>query len=210
MPEIFMNYRTGDGDGIAAFLELALSARFGSDVVFRAAKSIPIGDDFRHALLTAVRRSDALLAVVGDRWLDRDAEGLRRIDDPDDWTRREIAEALARGIRVVPVLVGPVKLPPEDTLPPDLAGLAVRQYERLEFRSLDTSIDRLSDRLMQIIPGLREQEPEPAGAGDGTHVTNNVRDAQIGVQGTVNGDVRFGRGSFSRGSGRRSWDGGDA
>ncbi|MGH3792738.1 MAG: hypothetical protein ACRDQ9_18475 [Pseudonocardiaceae bacterium] len=46
-------------------------------------------------LLGRVRTAPVLLAVVGPRWLTAtDPTGRRRIDDPDDWVRRELAEAL--------------------------------------------------------------------------------------------------------------------
>ncbi len=70
-----------------------------------------------------------LLAIIGDRWLDirfadGPAQGQRRLDDPNDWVRLEIASALKRDILVVPVLVGKVSMPDiSPGLPPDLADL---------------------------------------------------------------------------------------
>jgi hypothetical protein len=48
-----------------------------------------------------------LIAVIGKRWLIfPDEEGGRRLDNPEDFVRIEIATALKRNIRVIPVLVG--------------------------------------------------------------------------------------------------------
>jgi hypothetical protein len=55
-------------------------------------------------------------------WADR----RRRIDDPVDWVRREIAEALSLGLRGIPVLTGDASLPAEADLPQDIAGHAYR------------------------------------------------------------------------------------
>lgn len=55
-------------------------------------------------------------------WADR----RRRIDDPVDWVRREIAEALSPGLRGIPVLTGDASLPAEADLPQDIAGHAYR------------------------------------------------------------------------------------
>jgi hypothetical protein len=66
----------------------------------------------------------------------RSEDGTRRLDDPDDFVRLELEAALARGIRVIPVLVDRAPLPRSDSLPegstimhlalPDVAG-AVRK-----------------------------------------------------------------------------------
>src|SRR5262249_14452444 len=55
-------------------------------------------------------------------------------DNPADWVRREIAEALSRGLHVIPVLLNAVKLPTEADLPADIAGLSRRQYVSLRRR----------------------------------------------------------------------------
>ena len=70
--------------------------------------AMSLGRDFRKQLADAVNQCDVLLAVIGDHWLDaRDPKkGTRRLDDPEDWVRIEIAAALARDIPVVPLLVG--------------------------------------------------------------------------------------------------------
>jgi hypothetical protein len=40
MHEVFINYRTGDSDEAATMIERTLSERFGTERIFRAAKSI--------------------------------------------------------------------------------------------------------------------------------------------------------------------------
>ena len=46
---------------------------------------------------------------------------------PDDWVRLEIARALARNVRVVPVLVDGATLPKKNSLPEDIRSLVDRQ-----------------------------------------------------------------------------------
>jgi hypothetical protein len=47
-----------------------------------------------------------LLALVGEEWLTiTDADGRRRLDDPDDFVRLEIEAALTRNVRVIPILI---------------------------------------------------------------------------------------------------------
>jgi len=53
-----------------------------------------------------------LLAVIGRRWLIAvEEEGRRRLDHSEDYVRLEIATALKRGIRVIPMLVDGASMP---------------------------------------------------------------------------------------------------
>jgi len=132
---IFINYRDDGSDTAAVLIDRELAARFGSDRVFLDSRSIPAGADFAEELLGRVRAGSVLLVVIGPRWLTlTDAAGQRRIDDPADWVRREIAEALTHGLRVIPVLTNDVKLPTEADLPADIAGLSRRQHVSLRRR----------------------------------------------------------------------------
>src|SRR3954470_5241067 len=100
MFRVFINYRTDDEADIAALIKNDLSHRFGSAKIFRGSESIRPGANFERELLRAVRRSDVLLAVISPKWLDiQSTAGKRKIDDPADWTRREILEAFACDIR---------------------------------------------------------------------------------------------------------------
>ncbi|MCX4686991.1 toll/interleukin-1 receptor domain-containing protein [Kitasatospora purpeofusca] len=204
MPDIFVNYRSADEDTGAVLIERELSRRFGSERVFRASKSIKIGRRFPQELLTAVRRSSVLIAVIGERWADaRTAEGLRALDDPEDWTRREIVEAFESGALVVPVLIGRATRLGRHDLPPALAELADCQYRRLDTRNADGDLARIGDDLAESVPRLAEAEREIArGAAAGGEVDNQVgrvdgsvvqaRDythRQSGGIGNVGGDV---------------------
>ena len=83
-------------------------------------------------LTRAVGSCDVLLALIGDEWLTvTDEHGRRRLDDPDDFARLELEAALARNIRVIPVLVDGARMPRADELPPSLAPLAGRQALQL-------------------------------------------------------------------------------
>ena len=63
-----------------------------------------------------------LLAVIGNSWLDAvDEHNRRRLNDPDDLIVLEIANALQRNIRVIPVLVEGAPQPRRDDLPEILA-----------------------------------------------------------------------------------------
>jgi hypothetical protein len=90
---VFISYR-GAADSLYAadLLYMGLSQAFGSESVFLDSESIKPGADFVRTLIEQVRHARVVLAVIGPRWLTAaDASGRRRIDDPDDWIRRELA-----------------------------------------------------------------------------------------------------------------------
>jgi hypothetical protein len=151
MPEVFINYRTGDGDEAAALIGERLSDRFGAELVFRASRSIRPGEAFPEELLQAVRCSPVLLAVMGPDW-SRDV----RLGDANDWVRREILTAIEHGARVIPVLRGRKtdRLKMAD-LPPELAGLADVQSLRLDMATATADVERIGDVLAELVPALR-------------------------------------------------------
>jgi hypothetical protein len=155
MGGVFINYRGEDSDTTAMLVDRELAARFGSDRVFLDCRSILAGTDFVEDLLGRLRACSVLLVVIGPRWLTlTDSDGRRRIDDPADWVRREIVEALTRGLRVIPVLTGNVKLPAAADLPEDIAGLSRRQYVSLRRRYTTPDLTFLVQRITEADPEL--------------------------------------------------------
>ncbi len=70
------------------------------------ADAIKPGLNFVEVVEQAVGVCDALVAVIGREWLEAsDADGGRRLEDPADLVRLEIATALERDIQVIPALV---------------------------------------------------------------------------------------------------------
>ena len=76
----------------------------GAENVFLDVDNIQPGSDFVQVLTESVGACDALVAVIGRRWI-TDENNRRRLDDPQDFVRIEIETALQRGVRVFPVLV---------------------------------------------------------------------------------------------------------
>jgi hypothetical protein len=181
MHDVFINYRTGDAQDAATLIERDLAHRFGSERIFFASKTIKPGENFRDVLDRAVRTSKVLLAVIGPRWLTRDARGRTALDNEDDWIRREITEAFTCGVRVIPVLVGRETRLSRHELPSALAGLADCQYRRFDHRDAQNGLAQLSRDIVELVPGLADRSmPEPSGGrpssgSDNTH--NTMRDA---------------------------------
>jgi hypothetical protein len=58
-----------------------------------------------------------LIALIGTRWADEDARGKARIADSQDWVHVELATALRRGIKVIPVLLDGARMPAVENCP---------------------------------------------------------------------------------------------
>jgi hypothetical protein len=140
---VFINYRGEDSYSYGALLHSELCRHFGQELVFLDSESIPAGADYAEQLLERVRQAHVVLAVISTRWLAAAGPGGRRIDDPADWTRRELVEAFAAGVRVIPVLTDEAQLPTEAQLPEDLRALGRCQFRRLRHRDASADVARL-------------------------------------------------------------------
>jgi hypothetical protein len=167
--DVFINYRGEDSRSYGALLYTELVRQFGEHQVFLDCESIPAGADFVAELLRQVRSARVLLAVIGPRWLTAaDSAGRRRIDDPDDWIRRELVEAFLAGVRVVPVLTDGAGLPTEVELPPDIGALSRCQARPLRRREPTTDLARIVSDLTALVPGLvavRKRQQHSAAPG---------------------------------------------
>lgn len=153
MAGIFISYRRSDSDVAAGRLADDLSDIFGRNAVFRDIDTLEPGEDYTDVLKRALDSCVALIAVIGPSWSTiNDERGRRRLDDPDDWVRREISEALRRGILVVPVALTTV-MPSEDEVPPDLQPLLRRQAVQVSDRHWRQDIELLAGSLEKV-PGL--------------------------------------------------------
>jgi hypothetical protein len=126
--KIFINYRREDGAALAGRIYDWLEREFGHDQIFMDVDAIRLGVNYITALNEEVAKCDVLIALIGRNWLDaRDEAGNRRLDNPDDFVRNEIATALQRQIPVIPILVDGTKVPKANQLPSDIQELAQRQ-----------------------------------------------------------------------------------
>jgi hypothetical protein len=129
---IAISYRREDTAPITGRIYDRLQAIFSRDRVFMDLDSIPFGIDFRTHISESLDRCHTLLVVIGPRWLGVSPDGSRRIDDPTDFVRLEVAQALARNIRVIPLLIDRTEMPSSSSLPEDLKSLAFRNALRVD------------------------------------------------------------------------------
>lgn len=159
MATIFINYRREDAAAYAGRLHDRLSAEFGADQVFIDIDKLEPGQNFAEVIKEQVGHCETLIALIGPRWLTSlDSAGTPRLEDPDDFVRLEIAAALARDIRVVPVLVDDAVMPEARDLPPELAQLPLRQAHEIRHSHFHKDTGDLIEALIY--------RPVPSGRGD--------------------------------------------
>jgi len=154
---VFLSYRRGDAGGYAGRLTDTLIQRLGARSVFHDVTAISPGEDYTVAIDRALADCDAALVVIGPGWLTvTSPQGARRLFEPGDYVRLELATILRRDIRAIPVLVGGARLPKAAELPDDLQALAQRQAVELHDETWREDVDGL----------IRSLRGEPAMAGN--------------------------------------------
>ena len=107
---IFISYRR-DSAGYTRAVHEQLAKRFSAQRIFMDVDTIDPGLPFDQAIEQAVGRCDVLLAMIGRRWLEGQGDKGPRLGNPKDFVRNEIAIALSRNIRVIPVLLDGAEMP---------------------------------------------------------------------------------------------------
>jgi len=159
-PSIFISYRRSDAEGWAGRLSDSLRTHLGHVRIFRDIEEIPPGVDFVEHFMRAVGECDAFIEIIGSGWLTAtDANGRRRLDDPKDPTRLEVATALSRNIRVIPVLLEGASMPKAEDLPEDLQALARRNAYPLSDSRWTEDTRKLAEILRGIVQPRRRNNP---------------------------------------------------
>ncbi len=161
---IFLSYRRQESSHFAGRLYDRLADCFGAARVFIDVDTIEPGADFAQAIGGAVATCAVLLAIIGPHWLTvADEAGRRRLEDPDDIVRLEIESALARDVRVIPILVEGAVMPRRQDLPESLAGLLRRHAFVMRHESFRADAERLIASIEAVGGPFRPQaHPGPA------------------------------------------------
>jgi len=140
-------------------LSQALRERLGEEHVYMDVTDIRAGADFRSEIERATNECDVFLTVIGDDWLTcKNPDGTRRLDDPHDLVRSELANALRLQKRVIPVLVENASMPKPKDLPIDLEP--VSWLNAVEVRH--THWDRDVADLIQLLAGTQRRRKRSA------------------------------------------------
>ncbi|MET1083457.1 MAG: ankyrin repeat domain-containing protein [Burkholderiales bacterium] len=148
MAAIFISYRREDTAGNAGRIYDRLVDRFGRERVYRDIDSGQPGEDFVETIRSRIEGSGTLLALIGPNWLKAtDEQGGWRLASDDDLVRVEIATALERGIRVIPVLLHGAKMPRAGDLPSALSKLAQRNAVEIRDTHFEQDVSQLLESL---------------------------------------------------------------
>jgi TonB family protein len=184
---IFVSYRRNDSQGEAGRLFDDLVTHFGEQKVFMDVAGIEAGRDFRKAIEECVANCGVLLVIIGPSWLTAKNEaGTRRLDDPADFVREEVAAALRRDIPVIPVLVRGAEMPRGEQLPEILTDLAYRNCVELTHARWRSDVQLLIEPLRRLI-GI-SGEIKPRSASGQAIVADHARPASQELTSSPNAD----------------------
>lgn len=166
MKRVFVSYRRNDDPYAATLIYDRLKAKFGEESVYFDVDAIPAGIDFRKHIQEAVEKCDVLLVIIGDKWLELNAAGQSRLENPSDFVRIEVETALRRGVPVIPVPVGSARIPRESELPEAISDLAYRNAREVRpGASFQGHVDRLISGIenLESRPSAYTEEPPRGG-----------------------------------------------
>jgi hypothetical protein len=173
---IFVSYRRSDDPGFTQALIGRLEGAFSREHLFFDVDMMP-GINFVRELEMQIRECEIVLAIIGPGWLDaKDDERVRRLENPQDFVRVELATALSLEKRVVPVLVNNARMPSEKELPSDLKPLAHQNAARLTHEHFRTDVDALIVALKRI---LAAGAPAERGASDSLSGGNYISSYEV-------------------------------
>lgn len=171
---IFINYRRDDSSWNTVALYNELQGYFSRDQLFKDFNAIMPGDDFVESIRQALQDCDVLLVMIGKSWLTlKNAAGVRRLDEPDDFVRLEIAKALERKIKVIPVLFDDARMPAEDEVPPSIAALCRRQAIQVGSTRFEDDIRKLAAAIKHAL-----NDPDRPGKNRNRTYTSTGQDKQ--------------------------------
>jgi len=173
---IFISYRREDSSGYAGRLWDRLVSHFGEEHVFMDIDTIQPGTNFSEVIEERVGSCEVMLVVIGGRWLtSSDSFGNRRLDNPEDFVRREIRGGLGAGVTLIPVLVGGSSMPAASDLPPDIADLASKQAWELRDKGFHRYVDQMVALVERRLRDAEEREKREASERTRTKRENVTR-----------------------------------
>jgi hypothetical protein len=148
---IFISYRRDDSAGYTRAIYDQLAERFTQERIFMDVDAIEPGLPFDEVINQAVSRCEILLVIIGKRWMEQQPGVGPRINDEKDFVRLEIAAALSRNVRVIPVLLDGAGMPTEELLPEPLRALARRNAIEISNTRFKSDVNRLVEVVSKVL-----------------------------------------------------------
>ena len=151
MKKIVVSYRREPDQFVAGNLTRELRRHFGEAQVIRDKESIEGGVSWKQYVLNEIDGETALLVLIGRDWSDvRDSGKNRRLDNPDDPIRLEIADALRDGAAIIPLLLESAQMPSASELPQELAPMAELNALKLRDGDWEADVAKIVQRLERL------------------------------------------------------------
>ena len=152
MAKILISYRRSDSDVFAGRVHDRIVSRYGEQSVFIDVDNIPFGKDFRVHIQQELAKADAILVIVGPKWLGLAKGGHSRIMEATDPVRIELETALSRGVPTIPILVGNTSMPKPEQLPETLKDFAFLNAAQVDTsRDFHRDLNRVIATLDQVL-----------------------------------------------------------
>ncbi|HEX8502606.1 MAG TPA: TIR domain-containing protein [Pyrinomonadaceae bacterium] len=144
---VFISYRRSEGAAYAGRLYDRLAPRFGKEQVFIDTENVGWGEDFVEVITEAAKSCAVMIVLISRGW----ARGHDARTAQPDYVRLEVATALARKIRLVPILIQGASMPAPEELPEDLSPLLRRNALALSDARWERDVEDLIQTLENIL-----------------------------------------------------------
>ena len=115
--------------------------------------SVEAGTDFEAVIRERLSQCNVFIALIGRNWARcTNQQGRRRLEEPDDFVRFEIAHALQLNMRIIPVLVGGARMPSVDEIPSDLRYLTRHNAHEIPDQFFRQSVRQLIRLIRTSVP----------------------------------------------------------
>ena len=166
LQKIFISYRRQDTAANALSIGQYLEHEFCRKNVFIDV-DMKAGSNFPAVLEQRLAECKVMLVLIEQNWLEaKDEQGKRRLDDPDDWVRLEVAHALKRNITVIPVRINGADLPSKSALPDEIRGLLNHQATSVAMTGFRHDMSGLVRDIKSIPNNLQGRSKLLAAAAD--------------------------------------------
>lgn len=159
---VFISHRHGQG-GYAEGVHGGLVDRYIESIFFDNDR-IQGGEAFERVIEEHLDVCDVLLVIIDPVW----TQSRRRLEQPQDWVRREIESALQRSVPVIPILVGGADRPNAADLPAELRALALATPHPVDKNGQRHRLNQLAERISRELDLATQRrrtmaEPQPTG-----------------------------------------------
>ncbi len=113
--KLFISYRRSDAAHSAGRLRDVLAGEF-PQRVFVDVEDIEPGADFVKTIEASLHSAAAVIAIIGQKWLEGSTSGTK-LGDPTDVVTLELRTAIRLGVPILPVLIDGTPMPQRSQLP---------------------------------------------------------------------------------------------